>query len=154
MNRSRMEFCHSDFRHSCRTAVLFHAWIDCLSGSKQRPESSRPSHALKGASLVMCDRKATSIISSVQTSSSLADELVAGAERALAAYYMAISATYGPEEAMRAARDWIEEMERADRRESKGAPRHVAGSLPNWRDVTIGAARRLASRVVHRPTGR
>ena len=153
MHRSRMEFCHSEFRHNCRTAVFFHAWIDCLSGRGQRSESTWPSHALKGASLVMCDRKAASIVSSVQASSSPVDKLVAAAERELAAYYTAISATYGPEEAMQAAHDWIEELERADKEELKCVPRNVAGSLPNWRGVTISAARRLASRVVHGPTG-
>jgi len=102
---------------------------------------------------VMCDRKAKSMVSSVQTSSSPADGLAAAAERELTAYYAAISATYGPEEAMQAAHDWIEELERADKEELKCVPRNVAGSLPNWRGVTISAARRLASRVVHGPTG-
>jgi hypothetical protein len=92
--------------------------------------------------------------SSVHLSSSAGDELVAGAERELAAYYTAISATYGPEGAMQAAHDWIEELERSDWEKWKSAPRHIAGSLPSWRDVTISAARRLATRVVHGPTGR
>jgi len=154
VNRSRMEYCHSDFRQNCRTAMLFHAWIDRLSGRERRPGSPRPFHALKKASLVMCDGKITSIVSSVQTSSSLADEPTTAAERGLSAFYGAISATYGPEEAMQAAYDWIEELERPDREESKSAPRHVAGPAPNWRYVTISAARRFASKVVHRPTGR
>lgn len=90
---------------------------------------------------------------SMQTSSSPADEPTAAAERELAAFYGAISATYGPEEAMQAAYGWIEELVRPYREESKSAPRHVAGPAPNWRYVTISAARRFASRVVHRPTG-
>lgn len=134
--------------------MLFHAWIDRLNERERRLGSPRPFHALKKASLVLCDGKITSMVSSVQTSYSPADEPTAAAERELAAFYGAISATYGPAEAMQAAYDWIEELERLDREESKSAPRHVAGSAPNWRYVTIGAARRFASRVVHRPTGR
>src|SRR5579863_10189 len=144
-----MESCHSDVRPNCRTVVLFQAWIDHLSGKERRPGSLRPSHALKGASLAMCDRKAASIVSSAQTSPSPADELVAAAEAELAAFYSAISATYGPEEAMLAADEWIEELERPDREELKSPSRPYAGSLPNLRHVTINAARRVASRIVH-----
>ncbi len=102
----------------------------------------------------MCDRKVTSTDSSVQTSFLPASELVVTAERELAAYYTAISATYGLEEAMQAAHDWIEELERADKEKLKCAPRHIAGALPNWRSVTISAAHRLASRVIGGPSGR
>ena len=102
----------------------------------------------------MCDRKATSVVSSVGTSSSPADELVAAGEAELTAFYSAISATYGPEEAMLAAQDWIEELERPDREELKSASRHSAGSLLDWRHITIRAARRLASRVVRRTNDR
>jgi len=153
VNRSGMECCHSDFRHNFRSATLFHAWIDRLSGRERRSGNPRPFHALKKAPLVICDGKVTSMVSSVETSSSPADEPTAAAERELAAFYRAISATYGPEEAMQATYDWIEELERPYREESKSAPRHVAGPAPNWRNVTISAARRFASRVVHRPTG-
>jgi len=153
VNRSRIERFHSDFRHNCRTAMLFHAWIDLLSARERRPGSPLPFHALKKASLVMCDGKITAMVSSVQTSCSPADEPTVAAERELTAFYGAISATYGPEKAMQAAYDWIEELERPDGEESKSAPRHVAGPAPNWRYVTISAARRFASRVVHLPTG-
>ncbi|MGA9671606.1 MAG: hypothetical protein WBQ94_20515 [Terracidiphilus sp.] len=101
---------------------------------------------------MMSNRKAASTVSPMQASSA-ASELVAAAERELAAYYKAVSATYGPEEAMRAAQVWIEELERMDGEEPKNAPRRFDGSLSKWRNVTITAAHRFASRVVDRPTG-
>jgi hypothetical protein len=102
----------------------------------------------------MCDRKANSIVSSAQRPSSPAEELVAAAEAELAAFYSAISATYGPEEAMLAVDDWIQELERPDREELTSTSRPAAGSFPNLRHVTVNAARRLAARVVDGATDR
>jgi hypothetical protein len=66
------------------------------------------------------------------------------AERELAAFYTAVVGRYGPGEAKRAACDWIEEMETMDW--------PLDGVDPNWRQVSIVAADRLASRVIqHQP---
>jgi len=66
--------------------------------------------------------------------------------RELAAFYTAVVGRYGPEEARRAAYDWIEEMETMD------WPADWA--LPNWRHVTIAAADCLALRIIDRSPGR
>ena len=93
------------------------------------------------------------MVSSAQTSSSSAGELVTTAERELAAFYRAISVAYGPEEAMQAAEVWIEELEKSNRDGFKTVPRRSDRSLSKWRSVTINASHRFASKVVDRPTG-
>ena len=102
----------------------------------------------------MCDKKTSSIVHAEQVAVERVAELMTAAETELAAYYDAVFRRYGLKEARKAAQDWIEELERSDWEKWKSAPRHIAGSLPSWRDVTISAARRLATRVVHGPTGR
>jgi len=124
--------------------------MDRLSGREGQTGSLRPIHAAKGASLVMCEREAASMVSSAQSSSSPTGELVTTAERELAAFYRAISVAYGPEEAMLAAELWIEELEKSDGDRLKGASLRFDGSLSKWRSVTINASRRFASRVVDR----
>ena len=69
------------------------------------------------------------------------DPLV-GAQSELAAFYGAVSVLYGPEAAMQAASDWVEELERSNRL--------GGGSQEDWRRMTIVAADNLASRVVDR----
>jgi hypothetical protein len=65
------------------------------------------------------------------------------AERELAAFHEAVLRSYGPQEATQAAQDWIEALERLDR--------PVGGALPDWRRVTVAAARSLAARVAAEP---
>ena len=65
------------------------------------------------------------------------------AEKELAAFYTAVLKTYGPEEAIAAAMDWIESLETMD---------CVAdGDASGWRPVTIAAAACVAARVTHAP---
>jgi len=67
-------------------------------------------------------------------------ESMAKAERALAAFHTAVSKAYGPEEALKAAEEWIEALEKTDRAGN--------GLLPDLRRTTISAAAGLASRIV------
>ena len=65
------------------------------------------------------------------------------AEKELAAFYTAVLKTYGPEEAIAAAMDWIESLETMD---------CVADGGPSgWRPVTIAAAACVAARVTNAP---
>ena len=94
----------------------------------------------------MCDRGAASSLHAQQVSPRPGTEIEAAAQRELAAFYEAVSEMYGPEEAMLAALDWIEALE-------KIAP--VAdGSPPDWRLMTIAAAGGLASRVLSQTADR
>jgi hypothetical protein len=61
----------------------------------------------------------------------------ANTERSLSSYYAAVAQEYGSEQAAKAARDWIEVLQKSC------LERHV-----DWRSVTIAAALRLAHRVV------
>jgi hypothetical protein len=87
----------------------------------------------------MCDEN-NRIVAAQQAS--VAD-LLRTAERELSAFYAAILRRYGPEEARRAAYDWIEEMETMDWTSDR--------VVPNWRHVSIVAADYLALRVVQNP---
>jgi plasmid stabilization system protein ParE len=66
----------------------------------------------------------------------LKEHLMASAERELGAYMSAVSELFGPEQAPRAADDWLDEFERME-------------ALPETRRdfgaITIGAAVRLAT---------
>jgi hypothetical protein len=88
----------------------------------------------------MCDKETTSIIATQQALAELVGNLLATAERELAAFYTAVVGRYGPEEARRAAYDWIREMEIMDW--------HSDGAVPNWRHVSIVAANCLSSRLI------
>jgi hypothetical protein len=66
------------------------------------------------------------------------DEEVEDMERALASFHAAVATDYGPEEAAKAAEDWIEELEK------------TGDEHPDWRSVTARTARLLALRVVER----
>jgi hypothetical protein len=72
-------------------------------------------------------------------------DIMLAAERELASFYEAIEKRYGPKEARKAARDWIDEV----------AIMHwpVDGMLPNWRHVSIVAADSLASRIIEHAHG-
>ena len=88
----------------------------------------------------MCDEKKNSIVANQQAPAGPVAELLMTAERELAAFYTAVVRRYGPEEARRAAYDWIEEMETMDW--------PLDGAVPNWRRVSIAAANCLSSRVI------
>ena len=94
----------------------------------------------------MCDGKKNPMVATPQASAARVADLLRTAERELAAVYAAVVGRYGPEEARRAAYDWIEEME------TMYWPAEWA--LPNWRDVTIAAADSLALRVIDHSPGR
>ena len=101
-------------------------------------ESSRPT-----GSVELFQHKAGSLdrgdISVDHERQSLKEEQGPHIERALAAFYAAVAKDHGPEEAGRAAREWIEELENTG-----------SCQLADWRSVTARAARRLAQRVVAR----
>jgi len=65
-------------------------------------------------------------------------QLLASAERELSAFVTAVSQLFDAEQGRKAAKNWIEELERTDW--PSGAP------VIDWRKVTIAAAARLASR--------
>ena len=90
----------------------------------------------------MCDKKTRSSVHAQQAPVERVAELMTTAETELAAFYEAVFRRYGPKEAKKAARDWIEEVETMDW--------PADGALPNWRHVTIAAADCLALRN-HRP---
>jgi hypothetical protein len=58
----------------------------------------------------MCDQEKNPIVAAQQAPAGLVADLLMTAERELAAFYTAVVRRYGPEEAMRAAYDWIKEM--------------------------------------------
>lgn len=67
-------------------------------------------------------------------------DLAKTAERELASFFTAVQQLFGAEEAQLAAGDWLEELE---------ATRHFAAAAPDWRQLTINAAKRLVLRVNH-----
>jgi hypothetical protein len=88
----------------------------------------------------MCDKETNSTMETQQTLVGRVADLLMTAESELAAFYRAIDHRYGPEEARKAAYDWIEEVETMDW--------PADGAIPNWRHVSIVAADCLSSRVV------
>jgi hypothetical protein len=90
----------------------------------------------------MHDKETNSIVETQRVPVGIVADLLITAERELAAFYRAVVRRYGPEEARKAARDWIEEVETMDW--------PVDGAIPNWRHATIVAADSLASRVIDR----
>jgi hypothetical protein len=89
-------------------------------------------------------KETSSSVETQQTSVERIADLLLTAERELASFYEAIKKGYGPEEARKAAHDWIEEVETMDW--------PAEGTIPNWRHVSIVAADCLASRVIeHTP---
>jgi hypothetical protein len=91
----------------------------------------------------MCAKETSSSVETQQASVEMIADLLLTAERELASFYEAIERRYGPEEAWKAAHDWIEEVETMDW--------PAEGTIPNWRHVSIVAADCLASRVIGRP---
>jgi len=61
-------------------------------------------------------------------------------ERAFASFHAAVAESYGMAEATRAGSDWIEEFRRS-----------CKGRSTDYREVTVVAALRLASRILPRP---
>jgi hypothetical protein len=90
----------------------------------------------------MCEKENIPIVAVRQASAALAPDLLKTAERELSAFYTAILRRYGPEEARRAACDWIEKIETMEW--------PLDGVIPNWRHVSIAAADCMASRVISR----
>jgi hypothetical protein len=88
----------------------------------------------------MRDEEKNGMIATRQAAAGVVGDLLRTAERELAAFYTAVVGRYGPEEARRAAYDWIAEME------TMGWP--LDGAVPNWRRVSISAANCLSSRVI------
>ena len=91
----------------------------------------------------MCDEEKNQIVATQQIPAGLVADLLMTAERELAAFYTAVVRRYGPEEARKAAYDWIEEVETMDW--------PVDGGLPKWRRVSIVVADSMASRVIKHP---
>ena len=87
----------------------------------------------------MCDEEKNRIVASQQEPAELVADFLMTAERELTTFYTAVLRTYGPEEARRAAYDWIDEME------TMNWP--LDGAVPNWRHVSIMAADCISSRV-------
>ena len=93
----------------------------------------------------MRDEKKNPMVATQQASAARVADLLRTAERELAALCTAVAGRYGPEEARRAAYDWIEEMETMDW--------PLVGAVPNWRRVSIIAADCLALRIIdHSPS--
>ena len=90
----------------------------------------------------MRDQETSPIIETQEASVEMIVDLMLTAERELASFYEAIEKSYGPKEARKAARDWIDEVATMDW--------PVDGVLPNWRRVSIVAADCLASRIIGR----
>ena len=67
------------------------------------------------------------------------ESLLLDAELELKSFARAVTKLHGPDEALRAINDWMEECERL--------PWPDDGSAPDWRQVTIAAAIRLSKRV-------
>jgi hypothetical protein len=67
-------------------------------------------------------------------------DVTSTAERELGSFFTAVKQLYGPEQAEIAASDWLQELQ---------AMSDFAGATPNWRQLTINAAKRLALRVNH-----
>lgn len=86
----------------------------------------------------MCDKETSSSVETQQAE--IIADLLLTAERELASFYETIEKRYGTEEARKAARDWIEEVETMDW--------PAAGTIPNWRHVSVVAADCVASRVI------
>jgi hypothetical protein len=93
--------------------------------------------------IIMYEKENIPITATRQASAALVADLLSTAQRELSAFYTAILSKYGPEEARRAAYDWIEEVETMDW--------SVDGRLPKWRRVSIAAADSVASRVIEHP---
>ncbi len=144
MHKSKSRDCHFTSLCAWRPAVLFHRWIDDFKGKESRPCQVLSSRGMKGVSIVMRERRMALSFHARQVPFSSGAETHAKAQRELAAFYEAVSETYGPEEAMRAALDWIEELARTDE--------PAGGRTPNWRKTTISAASGLASRVLNQST--
>lgn len=68
----------------------------------------------------------------------LTNRLLILAEKELAAFIRAVDDLFGPHQARQSAFDWIEELELRDW--------PTGGSIPDWRQATLGASARLGVR--------
>ena len=74
-----------------------------------------------------------------ETCAQVVADLLAEGERELAAFARAVTEMFGSEQAGQSVEDWLEELQETDR---------PIGERPiNWRDLTVFAAARLASRI-------
>jgi hypothetical protein len=64
---------------------------------------------------------------------------LAEAEKELAAFERAVKGLFGPEQARQSVDDWIKELDSLDW--------PTVGKVPDWRQITVAAAARLARRV-------
>ena len=69
--------------------------------------------------------------------SELESTLVAGAERELLAFVSAVYELFGPDHARISVESWMQELESADWPSEQG--------IPDWRQVSVRAAARVAS---------
>ena len=88
---------------------------------------------------MMCSEEANSNVRTWPRPDGQVAEFLMTAERELSAFYTSVFEKYGAEEAMKAAGDWVEEVETME------WPN--AGAPPNWRHTTIAASARRALRV-------
>jgi hypothetical protein len=137
---------HPASSHKCFFTALFSRCSRGAGINEPRPGNWRSSHAMKGAFLAMTDTRSNPCTQSRHDSSSPAAQSQRTAERELAAFHQAVLETYGPQEAIRAAQDWIEALERLD------VPAAAAPS--GWRRATRAAAQSLAFRVAADPVSR
>jgi hypothetical protein len=84
----------------------------------------------------MCDKRSNSSLRDRRQSSLSDVEFYRAAERELASFYQTVLKMHGPEEAQRAAEQWIAELQEP-----------AAALLSDPRHATINAARALALRV-------
>lgn len=135
MHKSSNDCFHSASTRKCFISLFFGA----LDSQAKRNEPCFPahsSHALKGASTAMCDKRSNSTLRERRPSTLSGAESHLAAERELAAFYNAVLKMHGPAEAQRAAEEWIEEVERP-----------AAGMPSDLRHATVRAAHALALRV-------
>jgi len=91
-----------------------------------------------GWNAAMDEKKAISKDRTAEDCIEFSARLLPVAERHLAAFAQAVNGFYGPEQARQSAEDWLEELELMD---------WLQGEAPNWRQITIAAAARLADRI-------
>jgi anti-sigma-K factor RskA len=75
----------------------------------------------------------------------ICDDLIAMAERELAAFFKAVTELLGSEQALLSAEDWLQESTAINMDDLRNNDLHA--STRQWRELTVKAAARLASRV-------
>ena len=95
--------------------------------------------ANRGWNASMSKQEAISTDGAVESCMEFSARWLPMAQRHLAAFAQAVNGFYGPEQARQSAEDWLEELELADWPEGE--------TTPDWRQITIAAAARLADRI-------